>query len=262
MNVGTQLREAREARGLTLAQVAATTRVHARVLDGIERNDLSAMPPRPYARGFIAAYAREVGLNPDETVRSYFAQFAEVSPPPELPEPHRTVFPVEGDRWRAWGPVIALVAIVVVAVTFAAPRVRQAPERAADAVVGTTGTVPSGDPATGAGVQTLPAGKPSDARHAGSAPAASIPTTAAGAALLVTLETAGPSWISATVDGTRQIYEVVPPGSRRTLRASREVLLRVGDAGAVRWSVNGGAPVLMGNRGEVRNVRLTAADAR
>ena len=45
-----------------------------------------------------------------------------------------------------------------------------------------------------------------------------------------------------------------------TLHASREIILRVGDAGAVRWSINGRDAVLMGSRGEVRNVTLTARD--
>src|SRR5688572_7199468 len=72
MNVGMQLREAREARGLSLDSLASATRIKVRILEGLERNDLSAAPPRPYTRGFVAAYAREVGLDADQIARSYF----------------------------------------------------------------------------------------------------------------------------------------------------------------------------------------------
>ena len=63
MDIGTQLRNAREARGLTLDALSRSTRVQPRILSAIEQNDSMRLPPRPYGRGFVRAYASEVGLD-------------------------------------------------------------------------------------------------------------------------------------------------------------------------------------------------------
>src|SRR5688572_29601395 len=63
--VGAQLRAAREARGLTLEQVAAETRIPQRHLLTIEAGEFSALPARTYAIGFARTYARAVGLDDD-----------------------------------------------------------------------------------------------------------------------------------------------------------------------------------------------------
>ncbi|HEU4967767.1 helix-turn-helix domain-containing protein [Sphingomonas sp.] len=58
---GTQLREAREAAGMSLADVAAKTRIPQRHLEAIEHDDFDALPSMTYAVGFARAYARSVG---------------------------------------------------------------------------------------------------------------------------------------------------------------------------------------------------------
>jgi cytoskeletal protein RodZ len=63
--IGEQLRAAREARGLSLEQVAAETRIPQRQLVTIEAGNFAAMPGRTYAIGFVRAYAKMVGLDPD-----------------------------------------------------------------------------------------------------------------------------------------------------------------------------------------------------
>ncbi len=62
-NAGARLRRAREARGLSLAQVAALTRIPERHLSAIEQGTFSALPARTYAVGFSRSYAKAVGLD-------------------------------------------------------------------------------------------------------------------------------------------------------------------------------------------------------
>jgi cytoskeletal protein RodZ len=253
MDIGAQLRQARESRGLSVATLAATTRIHARVLEGIERNDLSVIPPRPYARGFVAAFAREVGLNSDQVVRDYFAQFDE-APPVEPPTPPFTVASGQGWRWRGW---LTGVAVLAVLAAVGALLSRTEAPRGDPGIVGTSGIdAASGDrEATAAASRQQPAGTPA------------LPDAQAGRAgaesgsVVVILETAGAAWVDATADGKRQVYQLLPPGTKTTLRATRDVVIRVGDAGAVRWSVNGRQPQPMGRPGEVRTVRITPQGA-
>jgi cytoskeletal protein RodZ len=60
---GERLREAREGRGLSLAEVAARTRVPQRHLEALEAGDYAALPSPTYAMGFSKAYARAVGID-------------------------------------------------------------------------------------------------------------------------------------------------------------------------------------------------------
>ena len=65
-DIGEQLRTAREARGLSLEQVAAETRIPQRHLVAIEANDFAKLPGRTYAVGFTRTYAKMLGLDTDE----------------------------------------------------------------------------------------------------------------------------------------------------------------------------------------------------
>jgi Uncharacterized protein conserved in bacteria len=59
---GDRLRLAREAAGLSLADIATRTRITQRHLEAIEKSDFSGLPGRTYVTGFARAYARAVDL--------------------------------------------------------------------------------------------------------------------------------------------------------------------------------------------------------
>lgn len=59
---GDRLRLAREAAGLSLADVATRTRITQRHLAAIEKSDFAELPGRTYVTGFARAYARAVDL--------------------------------------------------------------------------------------------------------------------------------------------------------------------------------------------------------
>jgi len=73
LRLGVTLRRAREAKRLTLEDVAATTRVSLRYLSAIENSRFDAFAGAVYAIGFVRAYARMVGLSESwaaETLRA------------------------------------------------------------------------------------------------------------------------------------------------------------------------------------------------
>ncbi len=78
---GGKLRLARQRRGMSLRQIAANTRISVAALEAIERNDFSRLPAGIFSRAFVRAYAIEVGLDPDETVRD-FLERVHVGPAP------------------------------------------------------------------------------------------------------------------------------------------------------------------------------------
>jgi transcriptional regulator with XRE-family HTH domain len=74
---GERLRRARDSRGVSLRQVANVTRITVRALEAVERNDLLRLPGGIFTRSFVRAYAAEVGLDPEGTLREFLAQCPE-----------------------------------------------------------------------------------------------------------------------------------------------------------------------------------------
>ena len=75
IDIGACLRDARERRGLTLRDVAATTKIATRALDAIERNDFAHLPGGIFRRAYVHAFATAVGLDADQVTRQYRAGF-------------------------------------------------------------------------------------------------------------------------------------------------------------------------------------------
>ncbi|KTE20775.1 XRE family transcriptional regulator [Sphingopyxis sp. H050] len=67
---GDKLRLAREAAGLSLADIATRTRITQRHLEAIEKSDFSGLPGRTYVTGFARAYARAVDVPEAEVAAS------------------------------------------------------------------------------------------------------------------------------------------------------------------------------------------------
>ncbi len=64
-STGSLLRELREQRGVSLEDVARSTRINPRFLAALETDDLAALPAGPFARGFIRAYCEALGASSD-----------------------------------------------------------------------------------------------------------------------------------------------------------------------------------------------------
>lgn len=65
-----QLKQAREAKDISLAQISDITRIAENYLEAIEQGNISILP-QAYVRAFIREYASIVGLDPDATMRLY-----------------------------------------------------------------------------------------------------------------------------------------------------------------------------------------------
>ena len=113
VGIGAQLRAAREAQGLTLAQVAAETRIPQRHLQTIEEGNFAALPARTYAIGFSRSYAKLVGLDGEAVAETVRAELDAQEPRPrhrpasfEPGDPARV--PSSGLVWVVAGALVLL----------------------------------------------------------------------------------------------------------------------------------------------------------
>lgn len=66
VTVGQRLREAREAKGLSVEDIAAQTRIPTRHLSSLEESDWDKLPAATYSIGFAKNYAGAIGLDRNE----------------------------------------------------------------------------------------------------------------------------------------------------------------------------------------------------
>ena len=117
---GGRMRRARESRGVSLRQIAETTKLSMAALEALERNDISRLPGGIFSRAFVRAYAIEVGIDPEGAVRDFMAQFPHDSV--TAGSPHvRSVLDDDADNRRQRALVLALLGgavVLIVAITF------------------------------------------------------------------------------------------------------------------------------------------------
>ena len=258
MGVGRRLQQAREARGLSLAQVASRTKIPLRQLSLLEAEDYGRLPQGIFVRGFLRASADVVGLDPDELIRQFQDETGPPAPaPPPLEESRPVGVPprpkvrlrIEPIRWAparigGWVTAVVLVAVTVLALSW----VRNAPEQPVAL-----------EPAAAAAARTEPLSGPQ------TQPVGTMgrkPAAAAAADVALNLRADRACWVSLTVDGERVVYRTLAPGEAVTARMGQQASLRVGDAGALRVSADGSVAPPLGKDGEVRTLVLTPATYR
>jgi cytoskeleton protein RodZ len=338
--VGAQLHAARERRGLSFRQVADSTKISVAALQALERNDISRLPGGVVIRGFVRAFATDVGLDPEATVAEFVRQFPMTSVTDGYPAEeaaaeddgvharpaevririHRRnlLTPLRcaaagvllamiaayawAGRWVPLPPIraganvpLALAGLVGSAIgrdggseqaagtaglqttavqtpgeRSAEPtaRDRSAPPNAVGAPAKTDG-LPSDGPSTPAAasspaaqlapdVSRLAEDSPTDPEGDRQAPG----TVPDDEPLLAVLSVTRPSWLIATVDGRKTVNRLLLVGEQEALEAGRDLVLTVGDAGAIVMTLNGAAARSLGRPGEAVTARVNHANMR
>jgi cytoskeletal protein RodZ len=255
MAIGSDLREAREQRGLTLRDISERTKIRQAVLRAIENDDFQGLPGSVIMRGFLKLYAREVGLDPDDIGRRYTAEVEGPTIEEQAIQAH-AVSPGESTRRVAR---LAVGAILLAAVLggawfwLRAPETRSVSETAPQAA---PALPPAAAPAPTA---AAPAAVPPDPAPG---PAAAGTAGAASDGLRIELQVTEDSWIAATADGQQSVYRVVGAGERVEMRAKTEAVLRIGVPTAVTISVNGRPLKPYGRPGMPTTLRITPENYR
>jgi cytoskeleton protein RodZ len=116
---GGRMRRAREARGVSLRQIADTTKLSMGALEALERNDIARLPGGIFSRAFVRSYASEIGADPEASVRDFIAQFPHDSVTAGSPHLRSVAERTAGEGRRPTG-VIAIACLVLLLLATAA----------------------------------------------------------------------------------------------------------------------------------------------
>jgi cytoskeletal protein RodZ len=257
-----RLRTAREARGLSLQDVEAATRIRARYLEAMETGKYDIMSGgEAQVRGFLRRYATFLNIPPEEIIALYeretHREAATLSPPPTplrppAPRPSPAPFvrptarePVAGRRPRTLS-LLGLLALIG-AVALGAVWLATHPEQ----------VFPGSRPTPTAGTPR-PAVFPSPMVPATPASPTSVPTPAATptfpvstSGVTMTLEAREHVWVRVTVDGFTAFEGMLSPGAPQTWVGQEMVIVETGNGAGVVAVVNGQSQGPLCGRGEV-----------
>lgn len=136
MSFGEELRRERELRRISLREIAQATKINIRYLEAMERNDFAYLPGGLFNRGFVRAYCKHIGVDPEVMVNAYLLEertqtnsggFADrdrrllrgvAVRPGADPSPAAQARPDRSSRRRRWLLALMLVAAVIAAGAF------------------------------------------------------------------------------------------------------------------------------------------------
>jgi cytoskeleton protein RodZ len=270
-DLGKKLREARERKGVSLRQIANSTKIAVAVLEGLERNDISKLPGGIFGRGFVRSFATEVGLDPETTIQEFIVQFRDDSvavghPPSEQIEDNE-VLESKRRMARTFLGLIGLSIPVAAVITYFGFAGRHEPVVTTEGLTASVVTPARADPFETGDASAAGASAP----HAGSDNPSPTPVAPNGRPgpdgplvdrMVVKLAVTRACWISATVDGRKEMEQLLNPGDDRSLDVRNELALSVGDAGALIMTINGVEARPLGKSGEVVKARLNLANVK
>ena len=269
--IGAILAAARTARGLALADVARETRVPVRHLAAIEADDHDHLPALPYAIGFVKAFARVVGVDPELAGAHFRAETNKAAHVPLTP----SMTPLDERRLPSRGLVAASLAALLVVVALIVAWSAGAFDRAAPAAPEVATTTAPGATTAGADAPAAAAGAANAPPAAGPAPpataAATVPPPAGAPAATgsVVITASEDAWFKVSVydPAAGKVVTVktgvLAKGERYVPPATPGLRLWTGRAGALQVTVDGRAiPPLGGPVETVKNVSLDPADLR
>ena len=266
---GRSLAQAREAQGLSLAEIAARLRLHPRQIAALEAEQLQALPEAPFVRGFVRNYAKEVRLDPAPLLADLAAKLPTPAPiEGEAPAPAGNISAAEVRRAgidrtsRAavvGGAILVLVVLGLIGWIASTRTPVPAPEASQNAGVAVPGTAPAAAAPEGAaqeaadapaapaaGEQAVPAPSLAPSSAASPEPAAvpapaPSPTAAAGGPVLRLVVGERPSWVEVTQgDGRVVLSGLLEAGSERRLGNPQPPLqLVIGNASSVKLEYRG-----------------------
>lgn len=242
--LGDRLRQLRQQQGITLEQVAAKTMIPMRTLTAIEQGKLEQLPEPVYIQGFIRRYADVIGINGAEFSVAF----------PLRPNRLSTRAPWWRRSVRAQLRPLHLYLFYMVLVAAAVSGLSHLMSRSTAAIANLTDPTTQIQPLStkAPALQLGPAnlGRPMTNRVNGPQSKLLVP----GKPVRVGLTLTDQSWVRIVADGKTEFEGVLPEGTQRIWVASKEVIVRAGNAGSVLVSYNDSQAKPLGEPGTVEEM--------
>ena len=286
--LGQYFRRAREARGWTLEQTAARTRILPEYLQAVEEDNYERLPEEVFAKGFVRSYARLLGLNESEILQKFHETGGQFYAKRAEREQLRVQIREEEQRKKTNQLIVAaMIGVALVALLLVTGHDRDGGKPAADTMresaPGPRNPLPVSpsekgestpssrselpartDPATPSAPNESVSRVPHELQGAATAPptpteidphpATELPLEGSASErkkLVLEVEAIERAWIMVQVDENSAQDVLLFPGERVRWSAADKLTLTLGNAGGVRILMNGKPQGPYGTSGKV-----------
>ena len=253
MTVGTYLRQAREAAGYSIDDVALYTRIRASVIKDLESENFESSGGKAYARGHIRTIAKYVNADPDLILEAFEESTVENNRPmiELLEENSATVLRKKKSfQFKVSRKVIGIAASVIVGIAIIIP----------------TGLALSSSVTSKSATHSAVSKKnaasviPTTSSTSSSTTTQNSPSAITNGHSVVIAASHGSSWISVTDNSGALLFGgMLSSGSSQTFDPTNGLYMKIGNAGAVSVSVNGKDQGAIGANGEVKTLTFAPA---
>jgi cytoskeleton protein RodZ len=276
-NFGESLKKSRQEKGLTPKDVAEATRIPAHIIEDLESGNESRMPAPVYVKGFIRAYARELGLDEEQLLQEYGDSRVLEGEPLELavsigtekPSSHLAVLVLAlvfavlllaGGYYffyKSEEPTAQITPEPVVRVEPVKKEVLKQEEEAASAAIEEAPAGQESDSQPESAVSSEPAPVKEEIKKAGVEP--EDPAVTGGGHTLEVLATEE-TWLRIYIDDEKIAQYLLRPGQTMSWQAKNQFKLRLGNAGGLKVVLDGRPLPPLGISGQVKEVILPEPD--
>ena len=244
--LGQLLREAREKKGLSIAEVEQETRIRQAQIEALEEENYKELPSDIYCKGLLRNYASFLGLDLQEVMGLYSGEEKEVGPTMPVAEGFE---PPKGMTVSSWLfidlflGVLIIGAIIVVGI-LASNRGIIPPLVSYPATATVTRHASLASPV----LEFTPTDTPSPTP---------TPTEIPSGRLQVDVEIIARTWLEVTVDGEQSFRGLIEAGTNWSWFAENSIAMHVGNAGGVLVTLNGQELGTLGGQDEVVDIEWT-----
>jgi len=236
-SLGQELKRERELRGISLREIADSTRINLRFLQAIEEDRLDALPGAFFIRAILRSYAKCIGIDEHQVLNKYQEiytfeeqlQYGESAKRP-VPRPRPSLKLSLRRGWRIAALAAAIFGLGIILFYFF---VLAPANRPAVSVV------------TAQPVPQVEVPKPSP-------PPDPLPEVEEIKGLRLEMSFIEETWLHVYADGQSVWYGTKNKGESLEIRAEREVRLNIGNSGGLDLTINGRKAKPLGPSGSVR----------
>jgi cytoskeletal protein RodZ len=261
-SLGEYFQKAREAKGLTLEEAAARTRILPLYLKAVEDNNYAKLPDEVFAKGFVRSYARILALDEATVIRQFEESGGQFYAKRNERESLKQKLEEEERRKKVnRNIVVGMVSAALLILFVLMGRDRDRPEpRPVPTDPVPAASVPAPAPEPPRAEPAAPAGDPAfrsasgqsevERNFSGVLPLEGVAPDGRKQ-LILDVEAIERCWVKVQADHAPALEVMLNPGDRNRWKARERLTLTLGNASGVRVSLNGKLQGPFGGRGKV-----------
>jgi cytoskeletal protein RodZ len=281
-SAGVDLKTEREKKNISLAQIAAETRISQHYLQSIEEGRYSDLPGGLYNRAFLKAYCESIHLDSKEILEQYEAQVSdsqlEKKTKSNIPySPRQNTFTISGPI-LIWTVMLLLSAF---GIYFSRGWISEIfspyfPDETTTVEPSQRPGEPSSDSISASTVSSaVPILEPNDLKSSTDTPPTArervdslqkthlspvkktaSPESAADQKLRLEITAKEPCWVEIDIDGIHSTSKLMEPGETQECNANDRKRVKIGNAGGVQMKINDKPVKSFGDSGDVVTLNI------